>query len=99
MSFPTILETILVVDDDPRVLNVVVAILKNANFMVLSADSGGAAINLAEKTEQRIDLLLSDVDLPGMSGPALGETLKTARPEIHVMLMSGLQDENLLVLN
>src|SRR5689334_5450220 len=99
MSFPTVLETILVVDDDPRVRSVVVAILKNANFVVLSADSGEAAIKLAEKTKQRIDLLLSDVDMPGLTGPALGETLKTARPEMHVMLMSGQQDGNLLVLN
>jgi hypothetical protein len=37
--------------------------------------------------------------MPGMTGPALGETLKAARPEIHVMLMSGQQDGNLLVLN
>ena len=42
---------------------------------------------------------LSDVDMPGMRGPALGETLKEARPEMHVMLMSGQQDGNLLVLN
>jgi two-component system, cell cycle sensor histidine kinase and response regulator CckA len=56
-------------------------------------------LELAEETEQRIDLLLSDLDMPGMTGPALGETLKAARPEMHVMLMSGQQDGNLLVLN
>jgi len=99
MSLKGTLETILVVDDDEAVLGLVVKILKNANFRVMLANSGPAAIKLAGETEQPIDLLLSDVDMPGMTGPALGETLKAARPEMHVMLMSGQQDGNLLVLN
>ena len=82
------LETILVVDDNREVLKVVVAILKDANFNVLSADSGAHAIELAEEKRQ-IDMLLSDVDMPGMSGPDLGEALKKSRPDLHVMLMSG----------
>lgn len=93
------LETILVVDDDEDVLSVVVEILKRARFQVLSAASGPSAINLAEKTEGRIDLLLSDVDMPLLSGPDLGEVLKRARPDLHVMLMSGGERGNLLVLN
>jgi two-component system, cell cycle sensor histidine kinase and response regulator CckA len=93
------LETILVVDDNESVLRVVVAILEDANFLVVSADSGQAAITLAEQTDQPIHLLLSDIDMPGMSGPALGETLKLARPEMHVMLMSGQYEGSLLVLN
>jgi FixJ family two-component response regulator len=44
-------------------------------------------------------MLLSDVDMPEMSGPDLGETLKKSRPDLHVMLMSGSADGNLLVLN
>ena len=44
-------------------------------------------------------MLLSDVDMPGMSGPDLGEALKRSRPDLHVMLMSGGADGNLLVLN
>jgi DNA-binding NtrC family response regulator len=67
--------------------------------LVLHADSGGAAINLAAGTEQRIDLLLSDIDMPGMCGPDLADTLKLSRPEMHVMLMSGQHDGSLLVLN
>ncbi len=92
------LETILVVDDNREVLKVVVAILKAANFKVLSADSGAHAIELAEEKRQ-IDMLLSDVDMPGMSGPDLGEALKKSRPDLHVMLMSGGAGGNLLVLN
>jgi DNA-binding NtrC family response regulator len=93
------LETILVVDDDEEVLQIVVAILKHANFRVLSANSGPDALKVAEKTDGRIDLLLSDVDMPQMSGPDLGETLKKTRPDLHVMLMSGGAKGNLLVLN
>jgi two-component system cell cycle sensor histidine kinase/response regulator CckA len=93
------LETILVVDDNKTLLTFVVAILKRANFQVLSADNGANAIELAKETEGRIDLLLSDVDMPLMSGPDLGETLKKSRPDLHVMLMSGGLNGNLLVLN
>jgi len=92
-------ETILVVDDDEKVLNVVGEILKRAKFHVLSADNGTAAIALANKTKGKIDLLLSDIDMPLLSGPDLGETLKTTRPDLHVMLMSGGAKGSLLVLN
>ena len=93
------LETILVVDDDEDVLMVVVAILKRANFRVLSATSGPDALKLAENTDGKIDLLLSDVDMAEMTGPDLGETLKKTRLDMHVMLMSGGAKGNLLVLN
>src|SRR4029077_18395962 len=98
-SLPANLETILVVDDNDTVLKVVVEVLRHANFKVLSAVNGANAIELAAGTEGRIDLLLSDVDMPQMSGPDLGLILKKARPDLHVMLMSGGENGNLLVLN
>jgi two-component system cell cycle sensor histidine kinase/response regulator CckA len=94
-----LLETILVVDDNELVLTVVLTILKGENFRVLSANSGPAALQLAEQTDRKIDLLLSDVEMPQMSGPDLGEALKKTRPDMHVMLMSGGDHGNLLVLN
>jgi two-component system cell cycle sensor histidine kinase/response regulator CckA len=93
------LETILVVDNNDVILNVVVQLLERANFQVLSAGDGPDAIEVAKETKGRIDLLLSDVDMPLMSGPDLGLALKKARPDLRVMLMSGGQDGNLLVLN
>jgi DNA-binding NtrC family response regulator len=89
----------LVVDDSEAVCEVVVALLEQAHFHVLSASNGANAIELANRTVGRIDLLLSDVDMPLMSGPDLGQMLKKTRPDIHVMLMSGGVDGNLLVLN
>jgi two-component system, cell cycle sensor histidine kinase and response regulator CckA len=95
----TKLATVLVVDDNATVLTVVIEILRRANFRVLSAANGAGALDLANGTEGRIDLLLSDVDMPLMSGPDLGLELKKARPDLRVMLMSGGDDGNLLVLN
>jgi DNA-binding NtrC family response regulator len=93
------LETILVVDDNEFMLHTVVGILERANFLVFSADSPADALKRSEQTEGKIDLLLSDVDMPEMSGPDLGETLKKTRPAMFVMLMSGGHNGNLLVLN
>src|SRR5713226_1098635 len=93
------LETLLVVDDDEAVLQMVVTILQRANFRVLSAHSGADAIKLAAETDGTIDLLLSDVEMEQMSGPDLGELLKKTRPDMHVMLMHGGGRGNLLVLN
>ncbi len=91
-------ETILVVDDNPGVLKVVADILERAGFHVIAVESGDAALRQAE-ANRRIDLLLSDVDMPNISGPDLGQMLKAARPELRVMLMSGGASGNLLVLN
>jgi len=93
------LETILVVDDNEAVLQMVVTVLERAKFHVLSADSALNALKLAAETKGKIDLLLSDVDMPVMSGPDLGEALKELRPDMHVMLMSGGARGELLVLN
>lgn len=74
-------------------------ILEQQKFLVLSADDGPHAIQLAAQTDRKIDMLLTDVEMPLMSGPDLGEVLKKTRPEIHVMLMSAGSIGNLLVLN
>src|ERR1700730_6734417 len=93
------LETILVVDDDHLVLTLVAKVLNVANFVVLEAESGPKALKLAADYAGSIDLLLSDVKMPEMSGPDLGEAIKQSRPDIHVMFMSGFSGGDLLVLN
>jgi DNA-binding NtrC family response regulator len=93
------LETILVVDDNEDIRHLILTILEQAHFRVFSADSGAAAMEVSKGLDERIDLLLSDVEMPNMSGPDLGEAMKKTRPDMHVMLMSGGPDGNLLVLN
>jgi CheY-like chemotaxis protein len=74
------LETILVVDDDEAaVLETVAKLLESADFRVLAACSGDAAVKLALATRGEIHLVLSAVDLPEMSGPDLGNALKKTR--------------------
>jgi DNA-binding NtrC family response regulator len=92
-------ETILVVDDVDVVLRLAVDVLQNAKFNVLQAASGADALNIAANHQGPIDLLLSDVKMPGMSGPSLGTALKLTRPDLHVMFMSGFPGGDLLVLN
>ena len=82
------LETILVVDDTD-ILGTVVAVLQDAKFHVLHANSGPNALKLAANYAGRIDLLLSDMKMPGMSGPDLGEALKRSRPDMHVLFIGG----------
>src|SRR5271165_3491420 len=93
------LATILVVDDTEVILQVVSSILRTANYAVLQAGSGPDALRVARDYPGTIDLLLSDVQMPGMNGPALGESLKKSRPHMHVMLMSSFSGGDLLVLN
>jgi DNA-binding response OmpR family regulator len=92
-------ETILVVDDTEIFRDFLVVALKRANFKVICAVSGPTAVVLAAKTDGKIDLLLTDWDMPEMSGIALGQTLKLLRPDIHVMQMSGGAHDAMMVLN
>ena len=91
-------KTILVVEDTALVLNTVRMILERAKFTVLAAGNAEEAMRLAGFAKT-IDLLLSDVMMPDMSGPDLAHQLKELRPEMRVMLMSGYPDGAMLVLN
>ena len=92
------MKTILAVDDG-SILNMVAAVLESADFQVLRADSGVRALKLAAGYAGEINLLLSDVQMPEMSGPSLGDALKKVRPEIRVMFMPGYAGGDLLDLN
>jgi two-component system cell cycle sensor histidine kinase/response regulator CckA len=80
--------TVLVVEDTEVLLELVVRVLKWAKFEVLQAASGSDALKVAAAYPAKIDLLLSDVRLPGLSGPKVAELLKHSRPEMQVVLMS-----------
>jgi DNA-binding NtrC family response regulator len=63
-------------------------VLERAHFVVLPASNGLDALKLSENHEGHIDVLLSDVRLPGLSGVDLASSLTTSRPDIQVILMS-----------
>ena len=65
----------------------------------MSAGGAAEALEIAGNSDRKIHLLLSDVEMPQMTGPALSVEVKKLWPEIHVMLMSGGDQGNLLVLN
>jgi two-component system CheB/CheR fusion protein len=82
-------ETVLVVEDDPRVRRVTVRRLTDLGYNVLKAENGEAALEVLER-EQNIDLLFSDLLMPGgMSGGDLAREVLRLRPEIKILLTSG----------
>jgi two-component system, cell cycle sensor histidine kinase and response regulator CckA len=81
--------TILVAEDEEQLRNVVRRTLERQGFSVLVARSGDEAIELCEEHAGKIVLLLTDVVMPGMSGPELADRLVPLHPTIKVLYMSG----------
>ena len=82
-------ETLLVVEDEDALRDVAGRILSGAGYHVLAADGGRQALELAALHEGAIDLLVSDVVMPGMLGKELAERLVDVRPDTRVLYMSG----------
>jgi two-component system, cell cycle sensor histidine kinase and response regulator CckA len=80
--------TVLVVEDEPGVRGLVSAALRREGYLVLQADSGKAAIDAAAQAG-RIDVLLTDIAMPGMSGIELATTLARTQSDMRVIVMSG----------
>ena len=86
------LGTVLIVEDQPSVLEFTRRTLQSAGYEVLTSSRGEDALHLAHEYEGPIDLLLTDVVMPGMRGPEVAERLSALRPEIAVVFMSGYPD-------
>ena len=89
---PSAGEKILLVEDEEPVRRLVSRILESAGYEVLPAGSGSEALEMLQP-ETRVDLLLTDVLMPGMSGVELAADLKAQRPELRVLLMSGYAED------
>jgi len=82
-------ETILVVDDEEPLRTVIGDLLSQLGYHILSTSNGPDALALAEAYSGKIDLLLTDVKMDPLSGPALAEALTRVRPEMKVVYISG----------
>jgi two-component system cell cycle sensor histidine kinase/response regulator CckA len=89
-------ETVLVAEDDEAVRNVICAALKRNGYVVLEARNGTEAVALLRKHADRIDCLLTDMIMPGMSGAELAAAARELAPTVRVLFMSGYADRDLI---
>lgn len=87
-------ETILVVDDEDAIRHTLTVILEKNNYRVLSAPNGRDAITLFLSHRDEVQLVLTDIMMPGMNGVTLIKTLRSFSPRIHVVAASGLHDQD-----
>jgi two-component system cell cycle sensor histidine kinase/response regulator CckA len=81
-------KTVLVVDDEPDIRKLVTAMLTRNGYRVLTADTGENALRLF-RNHPDVELLLTDVVAPGMSGPMIADQVAALKPDIKVLFMSG----------
>jgi DNA-binding response OmpR family regulator len=84
---------VLLIEDEEPLRAVVANTLRSYGYTVLDAEEGNAAIELALRFAAPIDLLLTDVILPGMSGRGVADRLQISRPSLQVIYMSGYSDD------
>ncbi|MBA3015502.1 MAG: response regulator [Desulfobulbaceae bacterium] len=85
-------ETILVVDDESSIRTLVTDILRPLGYTILEAGNGAEALELSDSFDGQIDILLTDVIMPGLNGRELAEAITTKRPETKILYMSGYTD-------
>ena len=86
-------ETILLVEDEESVRGLAIFVLQTYSYKVLAASNGKEAQRLAEKHQGGIELLVTDVVMPGMGGPDLAEALRLRFPQMKVLFCSGYTDD------
>jgi signal transduction histidine kinase/CheY-like chemotaxis protein len=89
-------ELVLVVEDEAAIRRLIEKTLVRHGYQVLTASDGSEALEVANKVKARIDLVISDVIMPHLSGPKLIEQLRESRPDVSVIFMSGYSHEGSL---
>jgi two-component system cell cycle sensor histidine kinase/response regulator CckA len=87
-------ETILLVEDEPMVLDLGSRVLRSRGYRVLVASDAAEALQVAREHTGKIDLLLTDVVMPGLPGPELAARLETVKPGLRVLYVSGYADDS-----
>jgi PAS domain S-box-containing protein len=90
---PVGLETVLLVEDEDAVRNLAEAVLRQLGYEVLVANSGEAALEIWRQRQASIDVLLTDVIMPQMSGGELAHKLRDMNPRLKILFMSGYTDD------
>jgi two-component system, cell cycle sensor histidine kinase and response regulator CckA len=85
-------ETILLVEDETVVRHLVAEILESSGYTVLQAGDGPSALELLRRHTNKLDLLVTDVVMPGMSGPEVAQAVTSMRPGTQVLYTSGYTD-------
>jgi len=88
--------TILAVDDDRAIRSLLEQVLREAGYRVLVADGGWSAIHKFESSSAPVELLLTDVIMPDLTGPVLAERLRVKKPDLRVLFISGFHDADLV---
>jgi two-component system cell cycle sensor histidine kinase/response regulator CckA len=86
--------TVLLVEDEPMVRSVAERALTRHGYTVITADNGEDALEILAKNEP-VDLLISDVVMPGMDGPTMVREARRSRPDLKILFMSGYAEEQL----
>ena len=89
-------EKVLVIEDEGPVRQLVVSLLTNAGYTVLALDDAGHALRLSKSDIADVDLLITDMVMPGISGPDVALQLAQVRPELKVLYVSGYTDHPLI---
>jgi DNA-binding NtrC family response regulator len=81
--------TVLIVDDDAPVRDMLAMVLRSDGFTVLTAKNGNEALRIAHLGSQPFDLLVSDLEMPGIDGEHLASAIRDEHPSLPVLLISG----------
>ena len=96
VAAPRATESVLVAEDDTTVRGLLVRILRGQGYRVLEAANAADAIKIAAGDAGSLELLLTDVVMPGMSGPDLAQRLREMRPSLGVLFVSGYVEDDVL---
>jgi two-component system, cell cycle sensor histidine kinase and response regulator CckA len=91
-SKPSVQRTVLLVEDEPFVREATRSILENAGLSVLAAENAEDAMRIYEDCERTIDLVMTDMVLPGSTGQKLGQDLRKRSEQLSVLVTSGYAD-------
>jgi two-component system cell cycle sensor histidine kinase/response regulator CckA len=98
MAAPTLprqASVVLVVDDEPAVRRIIQRLLERAGYTVLLAGDGEAALELVERHPEPLNLLISDIVLPGLPGPEVAERVRHRHRDVKVLYSSGYPGDEL----